>query len=49
VAAQREFRGVTWRAYPAARNMFPRLRLKYRPNLISLQGGMADLPVTGRG
>ena len=47
VSKQAEFEGVTWRMYPAARNMFPKLRLKCRPNLISLHGGMASLPVTG--
>ena len=26
--------------------MFPKLRLKYKPNLISLAGGMERLPVT---
>lgn len=26
--------------------MFPRLRLKHKPNLISLAGGMGGLPVT---
>jgi hypothetical protein len=26
--------------------MFPKLRLKYRPNLISLAGGMQHLPIT---
>lgn len=26
--------------------MFPKLRLKYKPNLISLAGGLAGLPVT---
>ena len=31
---------------PAPDHMFPKLRLKYRPNLISLAGGMAALPVT---
>ena len=26
--------------------MFPKLRLKYKPNLISLAGGMGGLPIT---
>lgn len=47
LAAQPEFQGLTWRAYTVPRNMFPKLRLKYRPNLISLKGGMQDLPITG--
>jgi hypothetical protein len=47
VAAQSEFEGMQWRSYPVWKNMFPRLRLKFRPNLISLQGGMKDLPVVG--
>lgn len=29
--------------------MFPKLRLKYKPNLISLAGGLADLPITKPG
>jgi len=29
--------------------MFPKLRLKYKPNLISLAGGLADLPITSPG
>jgi predicted sulfurtransferase len=47
VAAQPEFRDLTWRAYSVSKHTFPKLRLKYRPNLISLKGGMLDLPVTG--
>lgn len=47
VAAQPEFKGLNWREYPVPKHMFPKLKLKFRPNLISLQGGMADLPVTG--
>ena len=47
IASQTEFKGVVWREYPVAKHMFPKLRLKFRPNLISLRGGMQDLPVTG--
>jgi hypothetical protein len=47
VLSQPEFKGLTWREYPVPKHMFPKLRLKFRPNLISLQGGMEDLPVTG--
>eukprot|EP00892_Ulva_mutabilis_P009719 jgi/Ulvmu1/7119/UM034_0025.1 len=46
VASQPEFKGVVWREYPVEKHMFPKLRLKFRPNLISLRGGMEDLPVT---
>jgi hypothetical protein len=49
VASQPEFRDLTWREYPVPKHMFPKLKLKYRPNLISLQGGMQDLAVTGAG
>lgn len=47
VASQPEFKGVIWREYPVKKQMFPKLRLKFRPNLISLRGGMEGLPVTG--
>jgi UPF0176 acylphosphatase like domain len=47
VASHDCFQGLQWREYPVPRNVFPRLRVKFRPNLISLQGGMSDLPVTG--
>lgn len=47
VATQPAFRGVTWRTYPVSHHAFPRLKLKFRQNLISLQGGMTDLPVVG--
>lgn len=47
VAAQPEIDGLKWRSYPVRKHMFPKLRLKFKPNLISLQGGMADLPVVG--
>lgn len=49
LAEQPEFRGVQWRTYPVPRHMFPKLKLKYRPNLISLQGGMQGLPVVDPG
>jgi hypothetical protein len=32
--------------WPAKGHTFPRLRLKHKPNLISLAGGMEGLPVT---
>ena len=32
--------------WPATGPMFPRLRLKFKPNLISLAGGMEGLAVT---
>lgn len=47
VASQPEFEGVVWREYPVEKHMFPKLRLKFRPNLISLRGGVESLPVTG--
>ncbi|KAK2077589.1 hypothetical protein QBZ16_004434 [Prototheca wickerhamii] len=40
------FSGLRFKLYPAREHAFPRLRLKYRPSLISLAGGMAALPVT---
>lgn len=47
VASQPEFNDLSWREYPVPKHMFPKLKLKFRPNLISLQGGMDNLPVTG--
>ena len=40
------FEGLRYSVYPADGHMFPKLRIKYRPNLISLAGGMATIPVT---
>ncbi|KAL6772292.1 hypothetical protein ACKKBG_A29660 [Auxenochlorella protothecoides x Auxenochlorella symbiontica] len=40
------FEGLRYKLYPADDHAFPRLRLKFRPNLISLAGGMAAAPVT---
>jgi hypothetical protein len=47
VAARPFFESMTWRTYPVHGHMFPRLKLKFRENLISLHGGMTSLPVTG--
>lgn len=40
------FAGLTYSVDPVSMHMFPKLRLQYKPNLISLAGGMADMPVT---
>jgi predicted sulfurtransferase len=40
------FQGLRYTVFPADDHMFPKLRLKYKPNLISLAGGMAGVPVT---
>lgn len=37
---------LRYKLYGTEEHAFPRLRLKCRPNLISLAGGMAGLPVT---
>ena len=34
---------------PRGEHLFPKLRLKYKPNLISLAGGTASLPITDPG
>ena len=47
VAEQPAFEGLQWRSYDVSKNVFPKLRCKFRPNLISLQGGMESLPVVG--
>lgn len=38
--------GLFYTVWPADDHMYPKLRLKYKPNLISLAGGMQDLPIT---
>lgn len=40
------FQGLRYSVYDADDHMFPKLRLKYKPNLISLAGGMSTIPVT---
>lgn len=40
------FTGLFYTVWKADDHMFPKLRLKYKPNLISLAGGMATVPVT---
>jgi predicted sulfurtransferase len=55
-SSQPLFAGLRFTVWPAAQDqdqggelLFPKLRLKYRPNLISLAGGMQGLPVTDPG
>ena len=38
--------GLHYTIFPVPEYMHPKLRLKYRPNLISLAGGMLGLPMT---
>ena len=38
--------GLRYSVWPADDHMYPKLRLKYKPNLISLAGGMEGLPIT---
>jgi rhodanese-related sulfurtransferase len=45
-ATQPQFQGLRYSVDAVDEHMFPKLRLKYRPNLISLAGGMQALPVT---
>eukprot|EP00887_Chlorella_sp_A99_P002807 scaffold6.g2807.t1 len=40
------FKGLRFAVFPVDGHMYPRLRLKYRPSLISLAGGMQGLPIT---
>ena len=42
----RPAQGLRWSSQPVDGHQFPRLRLKFRPNLVSLAGGMTGLPVT---
>lgn len=38
--------GLRWSSFPVDSHQFPKLRLKFRQNLISLAGGMTRLPIT---
>jgi len=38
--------GVRYSAWPAHTHMYPKLRLKVKPNLISMAGGVGCMPVT---
>ena len=38
--------GLRWSSFPVDSHQFPKLRLKFKQNLISLAGGMTRLPVT---
>ncbi len=38
--------GMRWSSFPVDSHQFPKLRLKFKQNLISLAGGMTRLPVT---
>lgn len=38
--------GLRFTVWPAKGRMFPKLRLKFKPSLVSLAGGMTSLPVT---
>lgn len=40
------FKGLRYSVDVVEGHMFPKLRLKYKPNLISLAGGMESLPIT---
>lgn len=40
------FAGLKYSVETVPEHMFPKLRLQYKPNLISLAGGMAGVPVT---
>eukprot|EP00775_Hariotina_reticulata_P008460 gene8460-8644_t len=46
VGHQPEFKGLFFTLWPADGPMFPKLRLKLKPNLISLTGGMQAIPCT---
>lgn len=40
------FGNLVYSVDPVTTHMFPKLRLQYKPNLISLAGGMSSIPVT---
>ena len=40
------WQGLRWSTQDADGHQFPKLRLQFKPNLVSLAGGMTSLPVT---
>eukprot|EP01025_Chloroclados_australasicus_P051584 TRINITY_DN6010_c0_g1_i1.p1 TRINITY_DN6010_c0_g1~~TRINITY_DN6010_c0_g1_i1.p1 ORF type:complete len:493 (+),score=12.11 TRINITY_DN6010_c0_g1_i1:90-1568(+) len=46
VKQQLQFQGMMYQVFAASDYSFPKLRLQYKPNLISLMGGMKRLPLT---
>ena len=38
--------GLQWSSDPVDSHQFPKLRLKFKPNLVQLSGGMTSLPIT---
>ncbi|GLI62237.1 hypothetical protein VaNZ11_004832 [Volvox africanus] len=46
IKQQPGFQDLRYTIWPAEGHAFPKLRLKYKPNLISLAGGMETMPVT---
>ncbi|EFJ51382.1 hypothetical protein VOLCADRAFT_103426 [Volvox carteri f. nagariensis] len=46
IKQQPGFQGLRYTLWPADGHAFPKLRLKHKPNLISLAGGMEGLPIT---
>ena len=37
---------LDWNADAVDQHMFPKLRLKHKPNLVQLSGGISSLPIT---
>ncbi|KAK9906879.1 hypothetical protein WJX75_009638 [Coccomyxa subellipsoidea] len=46
VSQQPGFEGLRWMAEDCQAHLFPKLRLKIRPNLVQLAGGTRGLPIT---
>ncbi|KAK9845288.1 hypothetical protein WJX81_002464 [Elliptochloris bilobata] len=46
VGQQPGFEGLRWSSQDVDGHQFPRMRLQFKPNLVSLAGGMTSLPVT---
>eukprot|EP00210_Caulerpa_lentillifera_P008233 g7860.t1 len=40
------FQELKWNSDPVHEHMFPKLRLKVKPNLVQLNGGISSLPIT---
>ena len=46
VTSDKRFTDCKWSVFPVAEHQFPRLSLRFKPNLVSFEGGTQHLPLT---
>jgi len=46
VMSDSRFKGCSWSVFPVKDHQFPRLALRFKPNLVSFEGGTQHLPLT---